>query len=80
MANNEREPNTQKRGRPANKLSVKLFLLDPDHVVTKVTKETCSKSAIETLMQNGYGPPQPGNERIEKNTGAHTNMKCICKF
>ena len=62
MANNDREPSTKKRGWPANKLTVKLFLLDPDHVVTKVTNEICSKSAIEILMQNGYGPPQPGRE------------------
>ena len=62
MANNEREPNTKKRGRPANKLTVKLFLLDPNHETTKVTKEICSQKAIEQLMQNGYGPPRPGNE------------------
>ena len=60
--NNDREPNTKKRGRPTNKLTVKLFLLDPDHVTTKVTKEICSQKAIEQLMQNGYGPPRPGNE------------------
>ncbi|XP_028399719.1 putative GPI-anchored protein pfl2 [Dendronephthya gigantea] len=59
MANNNyREPNTKKRGRPANKLSVRLFLLDPDTVITKVTKDTCSKTAIEALMQRGYGPPR----------------------
>ncbi|XP_028399720.1 uncharacterized protein LOC114523089 isoform X1 [Dendronephthya gigantea] len=58
MANNNyREPNTKKRGRPANKLSVRLFLLDPDTVITKVTKDTCSKTGIEALMQRGYGPP-----------------------
>ena len=60
MANNDREPNTKKRGRPSNKLAVRLFLLDPDHLITKVTKETCSKKAIEQLMRNGYGPPRPG--------------------
>ena len=63
--NNDREPNTKKRGRPANKLTVKLFLLDPDHETTKVTKEICSQKAIEQLMQNGYGPPRPGNECID---------------
>ena len=68
MANNYREPNTKKRGRAPNKLTAKLFLLDPNHVTTKVTKETCSQEAIETLMQNGYGPPRPGNECIENNT------------
>ncbi|XP_028399725.1 uncharacterized protein LOC114523091 [Dendronephthya gigantea] len=58
MANNNyREPNTKKRGRPASKLSVRLFLLDPDTVITKVTKDTCSKTGIEALMQRGYGPP-----------------------
>ncbi|XP_028399727.1 uncharacterized protein LOC114523093 [Dendronephthya gigantea] len=58
MANNNyREPNTKKRGRPANKLSVRLFLLDPDTAITKVTKDTCSKTGIEALMQRGYGPP-----------------------
>ena len=62
MTNNYREPNTKKRGRTPNKLTAKLFLLDPDHVITKVTKETCSQEAIEQLMQNGYGPPRPGNE------------------
>ncbi|XP_028399723.1 protein NLRC5-like isoform X1 [Dendronephthya gigantea] len=55
--NNYREPNTKKRGRPASKLSVRLFLLDPDTVITKVTKDTCSKTGIEALMQRGYGPP-----------------------
>ena len=62
--NNRREPNIKKRGRPTNKLTVKLFLLDPDHEFIKVTKETCSKKAIAQLMQNGYGPPQPGNPYI----------------
>ena len=63
--NNDREPNTKKRGRPANKLTVKLFLLDPDHGTTKVTKEICSQKAIEQLMQNGYGPPRAGNECMD---------------
>ncbi|CAB4007268.1 Hypothetical predicted protein [Paramuricea clavata] len=57
MAN--REPKKRKRGRPIHKLSVMPFLLDPDNVVKKVTKEICSKEAIIRLMQNGYGPPQP---------------------
>ena len=61
MANNNyREPSTRKRGRPANKLSVRLFLLDPDNVITKVTKDTCSRTGIEALMQRGYGPPPKG--------------------
>jgi hypothetical protein len=60
MANNDREPKARKRGRPVNKFSVKLFLLDPDNEITKVTKEICSKEAINQLMQNGCGPPQPG--------------------
>ena len=50
----------RKRGPQVTKLSVRLFLLDPDKNVRKVTKETCSKEQIKELMQNGYGPPQPG--------------------
>ena len=60
MANNDREPKARKRGRPVKKFSVKLFLLDPDNEITKVTKEICSKEAINQLMQKGCGPPQPG--------------------
>ena len=77
MASNDCEPNTKKQGSPAKKLSVRLFLLDPDHEITKITKGTCSKQAIQQLMQNGYGPPQPGNEqmhrkwRIVKGGGGH---------
>ncbi|CAB4009578.1 Hypothetical predicted protein [Paramuricea clavata] len=59
MASNYRELSPKKRGRPVNKLSVKLFLLDPDNEITKVTKETCSREAINQLMQKGCGPPQP---------------------
>ena len=61
MACNDREPSTSKLGSPVKKLSVRLFLLDPDDPITKVTKGTCSKKAIQNLMQNGYGPPRPGN-------------------
>ena len=66
MASNDREPNTKKQGSPAKKLSVRLFLLDPDHGITKITKGTCSRQAIQQLMQNGYGPPQPGNEQMHR--------------
>jgi hypothetical protein len=61
MANSYHELSPKKRGRPVNKLSVKLFLLDPDNEITKVTKETCSREAINQLMLKGCGPPQPGN-------------------
>ena len=63
MANDGCELNTKKRGRgrPANKLTVRLFLLDPDDPITKVTNKTCSKNAVEKLMQHGYGPPRPGD-------------------
>ena len=59
MANYE-TLNRKKRGRQPTKLSVKLFLLDPEKETTKVTKETCSKEMIIKLMQEGYGPPRPG--------------------
>ncbi|XP_028411743.1 uncharacterized protein LOC114534494 [Dendronephthya gigantea] len=55
---NYRPPNTKKRGRKPNNLSVTLFLLNPETTITKITKETCSKVAIKLLMQKGYGPPR----------------------
>ena len=61
MANNDSVPSIRKRGRPANKLSVRLFLLDPDNRITKVTKETCSKNGINALKGKGCGPPKQGN-------------------
>ena len=61
MANNYREGTKRKRGRPANKLLVRLFLLDPDSSITKVTKEICSKKGISDLMEKGCGPPPKGN-------------------
>ena len=61
MASNDCEPSKGKLGSAVKKLSVRLFLLDPDDPIKKVTKGTCSKEAVEKLMQNGYGPPRPGN-------------------
>ena len=54
----------RKRGPQPSSLSVRLFLLDPDKKITKVTRETCSKGGIEQLMQKGCGPPQPGNRDL----------------
>ena len=65
MASDDREPNTRKREREGT-FSVKLFLLDPDDEITQVTKKTCSKEAINRLMQKGCGPPQPGNGVVKK--------------
>jgi hypothetical protein len=55
-------PNTRKRGRQTSKLSVRLFLLDPDKDITKATKEIGSKKAINLFKQKGCGPPPPGNQ------------------
>ena len=63
---NDRVPSTGKQGSPAKKLSVRLFLLDPDKKITKVTKGTCSKEAKKQLMQNGYGPPRPGKDEMHR--------------
>ena len=61
MADNYREETTtRKRGRSPSKLSVKLFLLDPDKNVTKVTKEIGSEKGLNELKQKGYGPPSKG--------------------
>ena len=76
MANNERKPNTKKRGRHANKLIVEIFLLDPNCQITKLTKETCSPKAVRQLMQNGYGPPRPGNECILENNKGLIKLNC----
>ncbi len=61
MANNDRETTKRKRGRSVDKLVVRLFLLDPDSNVTKVTKEIGSKKGISDLIQKGCGPPPKGN-------------------
>ena len=58
---NFRLSSTRKRGPQPSNLTVRLFLLDPDKKITKVTKQTCSKESIQQLMEKGYGPPQPGN-------------------
>ena len=61
MADNYREETTtRKRGRAPSKLSVKLFLLDPDKNITKVTKEIGSEKGLNKLKQKGYGPPSKG--------------------
>ena len=61
MADNYREETTtRKRGRAPSKLSVKLFLLDPDKNITKVTKEIGSEKGLNELKQKGYGPPSKG--------------------
>ena len=61
MADNYREETTtRKRGRAPSKLSVKLFLLDPDKNITKVTKEIGSEKGLNELRQKGYGPPSKG--------------------
>ena len=61
MADNYREETTKrKRGRSSSKLSVRLFLLDPDKNITKVTKETGSEKGINQLKQKGYGSPSKG--------------------
>ena len=61
MADNYREETaTRKRGRAPSKLSVKLFLLDPDKNITKVTKEIGSERGLNELKQKGYGPPAKG--------------------
>ena len=50
MADNYREATTtRKRGRSSSKLSVKLFLLDPDKNITKVTKEIGSERGLSEL-------------------------------
>ena len=59
MADNCRgETTTRKRGR--SKLIVRLFLLDPDKNVTKVTKEIGSKKGLSELEKKGCGPPFKG--------------------
>ena len=60
MANNYRETTKRKRG-SADKLVVRLFLLDPDGNVTKVTKQIGSKKGISDLIEKGCGPPFKGN-------------------
>ena len=61
MTDNYREKTaTRKRGRSASKLSVRLFLLDPDKDITKVTKEIGSEKGLNELKQKGYGPPSKG--------------------
>ena len=61
MADNYREATTtRKRGRSVSKLCVKLFLLDPDKNITKVTKEIGSERGLSELKQKGYGPPSKG--------------------
>ena len=58
MADNYREETaTRKRGRSASKLSVRLFLLDPNKDITKVTKEIGSEKGLNELRLKGYGPP-----------------------
>lgn len=54
-------PNTKKRVRTNTKLSVRLFLLDPEKEITKATKEIGSKKGLDQLTQKGCGPPRPGN-------------------
>ena len=46
----------KRRGKPTDVLSVSLFLLE-DRNVERINKNMCSKSAIERLRENGYGPP-----------------------
>ena len=43
-------------GKPTDVLSVSLFLLEHSHD-QRINKRMCSKSAIERLRENGYGPP-----------------------
>jgi hypothetical protein len=62
---NFRLASTRKRGPQPSNLSVRLFLLDPENRIAKVTKQTCSKDSIPQLMQKGYGPPQPGKLRMK---------------
>ena len=56
--------NKRKRGRAADKLSVRLFLLDPEKETTKVTKEIGSEKGINELKQKGCGPPRPGMRKF----------------
>ena len=51
----------KKRGRQPSKLSVKLFLLDAGKSISVITTKTCPKKGIKKLMQDGFGPPQPGS-------------------
>jgi hypothetical protein len=51
----------RKSGQQSSKLSVRLFLLDPEKEIIKVTKKICSKEAKEQLKQKGWGPPAAGN-------------------
>jgi hypothetical protein len=60
MSGNYREESTRKRGRSASKLLVRLFLLDPDKNVEKVTKHIGSPKAISELQQKRYGPASKG--------------------
>ena len=64
MADNYRVETTRKRGRSPSKLVVKLFLLDPDKNVTKVTREIGSTKAISELQQKRYGPPSKGKYNL----------------
>ena len=50
----------RKRGRAADKLCVRLFLLDPEKETTKVTKEIGSEKGQNELKEKGCGPPRPG--------------------
>ena len=50
----------RKRGRAADKLCVRLFLLDPEKQTTKVTEEISSEKGLNELKNKGCGPPQPG--------------------
>ena len=52
--------NKRKRGRAADKLSVRLFLLDPEKETTKVTKEIGSEKGKNELIAKCCGPPRPG--------------------
>ena len=56
--------NKRKRGPAADKLSVRLFLLDPAKETTKVTKEIGSEKGINELKQKGCGPPRPGMRKV----------------
>ena len=52
--------NKRRRGRAADKLSVRLFLLDPEKETTKATKEIGSEKGKNGLIEKGCGPPGPG--------------------
>lgn len=52
---------TKRRGKQPDKLCVVPFLIEEANT-TRINKNMCSKSEIERLKSNGFGPPPDGKE------------------